>query len=211
MTDRAAPRTEAGRRLLAETRQEVEAAGRDFNEGFVDAILAIEREAAKSGYDQHRDFYGSPDPSPAATPDLRAALERTVAWIEQECRPDASFVGQGHNWSMSDDERERGIALIEEARAALAAPAATADGRCDYRCSLPVAHAGPHLFPTHTLESQPAPALDVERLAKAMQHPARGDWNPEQWEVEDEARAIVAEYARLSSSEKVSGSGEGEG
>lgn len=50
---------------------------------------------------------------------LRAALVSATEWIETECQPSAEFVGEGHNWNMSDDERLRATQIIEKARAAL--------------------------------------------------------------------------------------------
>lgn len=47
---------------------------------------------------------------------LRVARE----WLKKDCRPDADFASQGHNWNMSDEDRSRGLALIAAVDAALA-------------------------------------------------------------------------------------------
>ena len=50
---------------------------------------------------------------------LRPSLTATLEWITKECRPDARWVNEGHNWNMSNDDRIRGCKILDEARAAL--------------------------------------------------------------------------------------------
>jgi hypothetical protein len=45
--------------------------------------------------------------------EVREALEKSLAWLRDDCRPDAEWAGEGHNWNMSRDDRARGCAVIE--------------------------------------------------------------------------------------------------
>jgi hypothetical protein len=45
------------------------------------------------------------------------ALARALDWLETECRPDADWAGEGHNFNMSARDREKGVALIAALRA----------------------------------------------------------------------------------------------
>lgn len=51
--------------------------------------------------------------------ELAEALEKARSWLKADCRPDAEFVAQGHNWNMSDEDRERGVALVARIDSAL--------------------------------------------------------------------------------------------
>ncbi len=59
--------------------------------------------------------------------DLSLATERDAAlaqvaalrtWINNECRPHARWVREGHNWCMSESDRERGRLLLADTAAA---------------------------------------------------------------------------------------------
>lgn len=130
---------------------------------------------------------------------LRAALERLLPLVPMPHRTDARHAKQ--------DAKVR--AAIEQARAALAAAPAgewecgsTTDGI--HQCSRPAGHKGMH---RKRLAAAPAaPALEVERLARALARCAEvgppANHTPEQaeehWpEYRMEAEDYAAEYERL--------------
>jgi hypothetical protein len=72
------------------------------------------------------DAYDVTIPDLTAERDTLAGQVATLrAWIATECMPDAEWACEGHNWNMSEEDRERGQALLADTAAA----AATHDDR----------------------------------------------------------------------------------
>ena len=56
----------------------------------------------------------------AGSEQLLKALIATTHWIERDCQPGATYAGQGHNWNMSAEDRQRGQDILTQAHTAIA-------------------------------------------------------------------------------------------